>query len=175
MRADERKQYLIAQRYYLQSIEYLIPSIQCINWYIYIYNKIHFLNRLISISICVQVEKDPQKKQEIREKAKIYLNRAEELASMVRQPSSAASKPKVVYNIPITIQSNTPKTSAVDLKENTLIDKTFSDMGISNISPLVQSNNSTNLNVAHNTSDLTTISSMDNIQNNVCKYQKLCK
>lgn len=91
------------------------------------------------------------------------------------KPSSAAPRPTVVYNIPITIQSNAPKTSGEDVKENTPIDKTFSDMGIGNISPLAQSHNSTNLNVAHNTSDLTTISSMDNIQNNVSKYQKLCK
>lgn len=29
VKADERHQYLVAQRYYLQSIEYLIPAIQC--------------------------------------------------------------------------------------------------------------------------------------------------
>ncbi len=54
-----------AQRYYLQAIEYLIPAIQ--------------------------YEKDHSKKNEIREKAKIYLKRAEELANLIRPRSSSST------------------------------------------------------------------------------------
>jgi len=56
---------LPAQRYYLQAIEYLIPAIQ--------------------------YEKDHSKKNEIREKAKIYLKRAEELANLIRPRSSSST------------------------------------------------------------------------------------
>ena len=56
VRADERHDLILAQRYYLQSIEYLIPAIQ--------------------------YEKDPKRKQEIRDKAKLYIQRAEEISNM---------------------------------------------------------------------------------------------
>lgn len=69
VRADENQDYLPAQRYYLQAIEYLIPAIQ--------------------------YEKDHSKKNEIREKAKIYLRRAEELANLIRPRSSSTTKDDV--------------------------------------------------------------------------------
>jgi serine/threonine-protein kinase ULK/ATG1 len=73
VKSDEKQEYLQAQRYYLQAIEYLIPAIQ------------H--------------EKDHAKKNEIREKAKIYLKRSEEIASLIK-PTGAVSTSNFV-TIPI--------------------------------------------------------------------------
>jgi len=59
VRSDEKQDFITAQRFYLLAIEYLIPAIQ--------------------------FEKDLTKKQEIREKAKTYMQRAEQIANMNRK------------------------------------------------------------------------------------------
>jgi serine/threonine protein kinase len=58
VKSDEKQDFITAQRFYLLAIEYLIPAIQ--------------------------FEKDVKKKQEIREKAKLYMQRAEQIANMNR-------------------------------------------------------------------------------------------
>jgi len=59
----------------------------------------------------------------------MYLNRAEEIANIIKANTTAVSEPKEVI-IPITIESSYPKVTAIDKK--------FSDMGINNIAPLAQ-------------------------------------
>lgn len=100
MRADERHDLILAQRYYLQSIEYLIPAIQ--------------------------YEKDPKRKQEIRDKAKLYIQRAEEISNMNKKepkPSvySRQSSANQVSNVilPITDQSSPAIVAAsIDIRNN---------------------------------------------------------
>ncbi len=89
MRADERQDFITAQRYYLQSIEYLIPAIQ--------------------------YEKDPKKKQEIREKAKNYIQRAEHIASLNKptfpRQSSAQSSSLKTQNSETSSGNSSPQPS----------------------------------------------------------------
>jgi hypothetical protein len=87
----------------------------------------------------------------------MYLNRAEEIANIIKANTTAVSEPQEV-SIPITIESSYPKVTAIDKK--------FSDMGINNIAPLAQNtstafNNNTNIH-------------LQNGSNNY-KYQKICK
>jgi len=129
--ADEKKYYLIAQRYYLQAIEYIIPAIQ--------------------------FEKDSAKKQEIREKAHIYLKRAEEIATLIKpaRPPSGTVSPNEYTN----------KDDKKQHQDRTPKDESFSHLGISNMQPLAG--------VPNNTSDLTMVSSLDVLQTNN-RHQNLC-
>ncbi|RNA33276.1 serine threonine- kinase ULK3 [Brachionus plicatilis] len=73
VQADENKNYKLAQKLYLQSIEYLIPAIQ--------------------------FENDAVKKQEIREKAKLYLKRAEEMSGLNSRPSSGDKNDSIPISV----------------------------------------------------------------------------
>jgi hypothetical protein len=136
--ADEKKYYLIAQRYYLQAIEYIIPAIQ--------------------------FEKDSAKKQEIREKAHIYLKRAEEIATLIKpaRPPSGTVSPNECTNK----DDKKQQVSTSQRQDRTPRDESFSHLGISNIQPLAA--------VPNNTSDLTMVSSLDVLQTNN-RHQNLCK
>lgn len=103
VKADEKKNYLIAQRYYLQSIEYLIPAIQ--------------------------YEKDVQKKQEIRQKAKIYLKRAEEIAILIKQPTDNNKQTSSVL-------INKSNSTNLNTHPTPQLEQQFSSLGISNILPV---------------------------------------
>ena len=127
VKADEKQYYLIAQRYYLQAIEYIIPAIQ--------------------------FEKDSVKKQDIREKANIYLKRAEEIATLIKPPCTNKEKKQ-------------PQASASHSHDKTPRDESFSHLGISNIQPLAA--------VTSITSDLTMVSSIDVLQANN-RHQNLCR
>lgn len=106
VKADENKLFLIAQRYYLQAIEYIIPAIQ--------------------------FEKDSAKKQEIREKAKIYLKRAEEIAKQMKTDTgNVVSNPKPKQQ---TTQNTLPSVET---------DESFSKLKISNIQPIGQATTTT--------------------------------
>lgn len=132
VKADEKKFYLIAQRYYLQSIEYLIPAIQ--------------------------YEKDQERKQEIREKAKIYLKRAEEIAIFIKPPQTTTTNP--------TKTDESFKFTFSQLRQSELnpIEQSMSDLGISKIAPIgqVSSQQAASHNIPNTSHDLTMVSSMDN-------------
>ena len=91
----------------------------------------------------------------------MYLNRAEEIANIIKANTTAVSEPQEV-SIPITIESSYPKVTAIDKK--------FSDMGINNIAPLAQNtstafNKNTNIHLQKGSINAT----------NNYKYQKICK
>ncbi len=121
--ADEKQYYLIAQRYYLQAIEYIIPAIQ--------------------------FEKDSAKKQEIRDKAHIYMKRAEELSTLIKP--SCTNKEKSQPH------------GHTSQNQNKTIDE--EQLGISNIKPLTV--------VPNNISDLPMVSSID-IQQTNNRNHNLC-
>lgn len=98
MRADERQDLMLAQRYYLQSIEYLIPAIQ--------------------------YEKDAKRKQDIRLKAKLYIQRAEEISNMTKketkQPVYSRQSSTILQDsiLPISDQSATTIATSIDVRNN---------------------------------------------------------
>lgn len=109
VQADENKNYKLAQKLYLQSIEYLIPAIQ--------------------------YEKDAVKKQEIRDKAKLYLKRAEEISGSSSRPSSGQkthSEPvtSIIHNLNnLSLSHSTPKSPNMNASSLTCVSS------ISNLQP----------------------------------------